>query len=119
MDISHNLGLGLKTIGELAKLIMEASSVFCIILGFFLTFVQGIKTRQFVNVRLQFGTWLSLALEFQLAADILGTTIAPNLNDIYKLAIVSVIRTFLNFFLQREIKEEMEIRRRQMEMSHA
>jgi uncharacterized membrane protein len=97
MDISHNLELGLKTIGELAKLIMEGSSVFCIILGFFLTFMQGIKTRQFINVRLQFGTWLSLALEFQLAADILGTTIAPNLNDIYKLAIVSVIRTFLNF----------------------
>jgi uncharacterized membrane protein len=99
--------------------LMEVSSVFCIILGFLLTFLRRITTRQLINVRLQFDTWLSLLSDFQSAADILATTIAPNLNDIYKLAIVSVIRTFLNFFLQREIKEEMEIRRRQMEMSHA
>jgi uncharacterized membrane protein len=85
---------------------MEVSSVFCIILGFLLTFLRRITTRQLINVRLQFDTWLSLLSDFQSAADILATTIAPNLNAIYKLAIVSVI-------LHREIRS------RQMEMSHA
>ncbi len=117
MDIIHSLEEGLGIIGSLAKLLLEASSVFCIILGFFITFIRGIRTRQFVNVRLQFGTWLSLALEFQLAADILAATIAPELSDLYKLVILSVIRTFLNFFLQREIKEEIEIKQKYMEMS--
>jgi uncharacterized membrane protein len=48
---------------------------------------------------------LSLALEFQLAADIVGTAISPDWDQIGKLAAVAAIRTFLNFFLQRELAE--------------
>lgn len=59
---------------------------------------------QKVTVRLQFGRWLSLALEFELAADILGTAIAPSWDDIGKLAAIATLRTLLNFFLEREIR---------------
>jgi len=47
-----------------------------------------------------------LALEFQLAADILATTVAPSWAQIGKLGAIAVIRTGLNYFLAREIKEE-------------
>lgn len=117
MDIIHHFGEGLGIIGGLIKLILEPSSVFCIILGFFITFVRAIRKRQFINVSLQFGTGMSLALEFQLAANILATRLPPQLNDLYQLVIVYIIRPFLNFFLQREIKEEMEVRQKTMEMS--
>jgi uncharacterized membrane protein len=52
--------------------------------------------------------WLALALEFQLAADILSTTISPSLEALGKLAIIAVIRTFLNYFLTKELETEAE-----------
>lgn len=67
-------------------------------------FVQGpTPTRSANTVRLELGRWLALALEFALAADILRTAVAPSWNDIGQLAAIIVLRTVLNFFLQREI----------------
>lgn len=57
------------------------------------------------EVRLTLGRWLALALEFELAADILRTAVAPTWNDIGQLAAIIVLRTVLNFFLQREIDQ--------------
>ena len=50
--------------------------------------------------------YLALALEFELGADILGTAVSPSWDQIGKLAAVAVIRTGLNFFLSREMKQE-------------
>ncbi|MFN2461622.1 MAG: DUF1622 domain-containing protein [Candidatus Velthaea sp.] len=55
------------------------------------------------DVRLRLGRWLSVALEFELAADILRTAVTPTWNDLGKLAAIVVIRTAINFFLQQEI----------------
>ena len=55
------------------------------------------------EVRLKLGRWLAVALEFLLAADILRTAVAPSWDEIGKLAAIAVLRTALNFFLQREI----------------
>ncbi len=55
------------------------------------------------QVRLELGRWLALALEFELAADILRTAVAPTWNEIGQLAAIVVLRTALNFFLQQEI----------------
>lgn len=54
-------------------------------------------------IRLQLGRWLSLALEFELAADILRTAVTPTWSDVGLLAAIVVLRTVLNFFLQMEI----------------
>jgi uncharacterized membrane protein len=56
------------------------------------------------DTRLHFGKWLTLALEFELAADILRTAVAPTWDEIGKLAAIIVLRTVLNFFLQQEIE---------------
>ncbi len=58
-----------------------------------------------MEVRLRLGWWLSLALEFELAADILRTAVAPTWDEIGKLAAIAALRTLLNHFLQREIEE--------------
>ncbi len=50
--------------------------------------------------------YLALALEFQLGADVLSTAVAPSWTEIGKLGAIAVIRTGLNFFLSREMKEE-------------
>lgn len=66
-------------------------------------------TRKEIWVR--FGVWLLLGLEFELAADIIRTAIAPNWNDIGQLAAIAAIRTFLNYFLEKDIdKYESSVR---------
>jgi uncharacterized membrane protein len=68
------------------------------------------QTERFTTVRLDIGRFLVLGLEFQLAADLLRTTVAPSFNEIGKLAAVAAIRTALNYFLQREtITERAEL----------
>ena len=58
------------------------------------------------EVRLTLGRWLAVALEFELAADILNTAVTPSWSDIEKLAAIAALRTALNYFLEREIRQE-------------
>jgi uncharacterized membrane protein len=56
------------------------------------------------EVWLRFAVWLLLGLEFELAADIVRTAISPNWIDIGQLGAIAVIRTFLNYFLERDLE---------------
>ncbi|AYA36167.1 DUF1622 domain-containing protein [Hymenobacter oligotrophus] len=60
----------------------------------------------FTAVRLLLARYLALALEFQLGADILSTAIAPTWEQIGQLGAIAVIRTVLNYFLSKEMREE-------------
>lgn len=60
------------------------------------------KRRQ---IFLRFGVWLLLGLEFELAADIVRSAITPSWTEIGQLASIAAIRTFLNYFLERDIRE--------------
>jgi len=62
---------------------------------------------EYERARLTLSRFLALALEFQLAADVLGTAVSPSWTAVGKLAAIAVIRTALNYFLSREIKEEV------------
>lgn len=64
------------------------------------------RGRSFTPIRLAFARYLTLALELQLAADILSTSIAPTWDRIGKLAAIAVIRTALNYFLSKEVQQE-------------
>ena len=63
---------------------------------------------EFIPIRLTLGRYLTLALEFQLASDILSTAVAPTWTQIGQLGAIAVIRTTLNFFLTRELREAHE-----------
>jgi uncharacterized membrane protein len=52
----------------------------------------------------RFAVWLVLALEFQLAADIVHSVVAPSWQDVGMLAAIAVIRTFLNIFLEKDLE---------------
>ncbi|MBD0277012.1 MAG: DUF1622 domain-containing protein [Flavisolibacter sp.] len=60
------------------------------------------------NIRIRFGSSLTIALELLLAADILATAIAPTWDDIGKLAAIASLRTALNYFLEMELKENVK-----------
>lgn len=58
-----------------------------------------------LSLRLKLGMSLALSLEFLLAADIAATAVSPSWDALGKLAAISGIRTFLNFFLHKEVQE--------------
>ena len=60
------------------------------------------------RVRLTLGRYLALGLEFQLGADILSTAVSPTFQEIGKLGAIATIRTALNYFLGRELREEAQ-----------
>ena len=63
------------------------------------------------EVFLRFGSWLILALEFELAADIIRSAIAPTWEQIGMLGAVAFIRTFLNYFLEKDVEKLAESER--------
>ncbi len=79
-----------------------------VVIGFATFVISAVRAREvkFNAIRLTVARYLALGLEFQLAADILSTAIAPSWNEIGKLGAIAVIRTGLNYFLSREMREE-------------
>jgi uncharacterized membrane protein len=59
---------------------------------------------------LSLGRWLLLGLEFMLAADIVRTAISPSWDDLGQLGAIALIRTFLNFFLERDLETTSHLR---------
>ena len=49
------------------------------------------------------GVWLLIGLEFELAADIITSVLSPTWQDIGELGAIAVIRTFLNYFLEKDL----------------
>mgnify|MGYP001547639463 CR=1 FL=1 len=100
--------------------VLEAIAAIMVFLGLVRTIQMAVKMRgrrrrwhpaleqplDFIQIRLTFGMWLALALEFQLGADILATTVAPNFSSLGQLAAIALIRTFLNYFLNKELESE-------------
>jgi uncharacterized membrane protein len=60
--------------------------------------VTGVERR---GVWLDFAAWLVAALTFQLAAD---TSFSPTWDDVGRLGAIAAIRTFLSYFLDREVE---------------
>ncbi len=96
------------------RLGVEAIGALIIGIGIILAiyqFIAHFKDEQpsnFNRVRLTFGKYLTLALEFQVGADILSTAIAPSWEQIGKLAAIAAIRTLLNYFLTKELANEQK-----------
>ncbi len=94
------------------RLGVEATGALVIGLGMAVAvylFARSLRSRQtedYNKIRLTLARYLALALEFQLGADILSTAIAPTWDQIGKLGAIAVIRTGLNYFLTREMREE-------------
>jgi len=104
----------IKYIAHYASMVAEGIAVTIIITGIFSSLVIYIKKTFLIKVdypaiiesRNSLAHALSLALEFLICADILKTAISPTWEDIGQLAAIVGIRTFLNFFLTRELTQK-------------
>jgi uncharacterized membrane protein len=94
-------------------MLIEAMALIVVVIGTIEAFCTGLWTvldrsatghdRRYVWIR--YGRWLIAGLTFQLAADIISTSASPNWQDIGQLAAIAVVRTFLNFFLERDLED--------------
>lgn len=111
----------LKYSADVLRLILEYLSVLCVGVGLIAVFSSTGPLRSLLRrhlpphllqrqpltaARLTFGGWLALALEFQLGADVVQTTISREIADLIALASVALVRTFLNYFLGLELQEK-------------
>jgi uncharacterized membrane protein len=63
-------------------------------------------------VWLKFARWLVAGLTFQLAADVVNTSFDPSWDELGRLAAIAAIRTFLSFFLDREVEDTRRLQHR-------
>lgn len=77
----------------------------------FVVSVRGMFDRSPTGLRfrsgyVQYARWLVAGLTFQLAADVIATAFSPSWEEVGHLAAISVIRTFVNYFLERDMAEQ-------------
>lgn|SRR5262245_58813343 len=102
----------LHSVGHVLALIIEAIALFIIAVGTVEALFQIVRVMaqprsggdQRRAVWLNFARWLVAALTFQLAADLIATSFSPTWNEIGHLAAIAGVRTFLSFFLDREVE---------------
>lgn len=93
------------------RLVVEAMGALVILVGLLATLRHLVPITvaahpdAFAHARITFAKYLTLALELQLAADVLSTSVSPSWDQIGKLAAIAVIRTALNDFLRQEMQE--------------
>lgn len=102
----------LATFARVASQLIEAAAVIVVAfasLGAFVRLVRmavarGIGHGQRKAIWQAYGMWLLLGLEFELAADIIRSVVSPTWKDLGELGAIAVIRTFLNYFLEKDLE---------------
>jgi uncharacterized membrane protein len=97
-----------------AVTVIHAMALLIVAFGTVQAFIRSIRAmfdpspsgRHFHIGYVQYARWLVAGLTFQLGADIIETAFSPSWDEIGRLAAISMIRTFVNFFLERDMAAE-------------
>lgn len=104
-------------IDGMAFLFIVFGTVQCFISAVGLVFSSENAATQRRHIWLTYARWLVAGLTFQLAADIIETSITPTWEAIGQLGAVALIRTFLNYFLERDLNEMRKVQHPETEPS--
>ena len=99
----------LHFVAEIAVHTLELVGIFIIIVGSFRVIMQTLATlrkKQSINVVIELGRTLALALEFKMGAEIVNTVIIRELKELVILAIIIALRAFLALLIHWEITSE-------------
>jgi uncharacterized membrane protein len=102
----------LVTATEYAIVFIDAIVLVIVIIAVVEAFINGVrlmvthpKAHERREVWLRFARWLVAALTFELAADIIETSVTEDWQSVGRIAAIAVIRTLLNYFLERDIEK--------------
>jgi uncharacterized membrane protein len=96
IDVSHAV--------EILAAVIIGIAVIKVLINYISSINPSAKKLTKEEIRVKFGSSVAVALELLLGADVLATAVAPSWNDIGQLASIAIIRTALNYFLERELK---------------
>ena len=95
-----------------AILVIDAIALIIIVAGTVEAFVSGLilmlssrTGHERRDVWLRYARWLVAGLTFQLAADIIETSITSGWDAVIRVGAIAAIRTALNYFLERDMAE--------------
>ena len=101
----------LISVTEFAVVIIDGIALLVVIVGTVAAFVAVVRALSPLSgsdrraVWLNYARWLVAGLTFQLAADIIESAITESWDAVGRLAAVAVIRTFLDYFLERDMND--------------
>ncbi|CAN5834723.1 hypothetical protein BH10BAC2_BH10BAC2_22240 [soil metagenome] len=101
-EIARLVTINVSHIVEILAAVIIGIAVIKTLLNYF-PLLKSFKTSK-EEIRVHFGSSVAVSLELLLGADVLATAVAPNCDDIGKLAAIAVLRTALNYFLDKELK---------------
>jgi uncharacterized membrane protein len=107
-EIAHYVSLAIETIAIAAIAIGAIEAVIGMVRVGMRRETKGQDRRA---VWLMFARWLVAGLTFQLAADVVGTSFSPSWEELGHLAAIAAIRTFLSYFLDREVDDTRKLQK--------
>ena|SRR5436189_6487890 len=109
-EIAKNITLTISHAVEIVAALIIGAAVLQVVWNYSYSFIKTNYTISKEAIRIQFGSSVAVALELMLGADVLATAVAPSWDELGKLAAIAVIRTALNYFLERELKHIKEVK---------
>jgi len=104
---------------EYSATIINFLALIIIVVGTVEAFFAALKAvlssadgRERRDIWLRHARWLVAGLTFQLAADVIETAVTTSWDAVGRIAAIAAIRTFLNFFLERDVTEIRERQRK-------
>lgn len=104
-EIAKNITVYISHALEIVSATVIAVALFMLIYSYFSSITLKKSILSSGQARVRFGSSVSVALELLLGADVLATAVAPSWDDIGQLAAIAIIRTALNYFLGKELRE--------------
>jgi len=104
-EIAKQITINVSHAVEILAAVIIGIAVAKTLLSYIFLLYSSKRTISKETIRVQFGSSVAVALELLLGADVLATAVAPSWDDIGKLAAIAVLRTALNYFLGKELKE--------------
>ena len=107
-EIAKQVTLNVSHAVEMIAAVLIRFALLQVVFNYIRTFFSSGSTLTKEEIRVKFGSSVAVALELMLGADVLSTAVAPSWDDIGKLGAIAIIRTALNYFLGKELKEIKE-----------
>ena len=104
-ELAKTMTIYISHVLEIAAAAVIAAALIYLIIGFLQSIARIRNSITALSARVHFGSRVAVSLELLLGADVLATAVAPSWDDIGKLAAIAIIRTALNYFLGKELKE--------------
>ena len=104
-EIAKQITINTSHAVEILAAVIIGVAVLKVLLNYFSFLWLAKKVISKEEIRVQFGSSVAVALELLLGADVLASAVAPSWDDIGKLTAIAILRTALNYFLGKELKE--------------